>query len=372
MPRRPPSWVDVDLAALAANLRSIRARIGERRLVAAVVKADAYGHGLLPVARRCEAAGVDFLAVATLGEARALRRARIQVPILLQGPWERDQAWEVVRLGLTPYIWDLEHARALSGRASALGRRVTVHVKVDTGMGRWGVAYTDGVAFTRAILSLPALEVGGIASHFATADSDGVFAREQQARFDDVLSGLKREGIGPLLAHMANSAALVALPEAHYDMVRPGLLLYGLAPFADGRLGLDVEAALTWRSWIARVRDLPEGSSLGYGLSWTASRSSRVALVPVGYADGLRRSCSPGTAFLVRGQRAPVVGWVSMDSCFLDVTEIPGVKEGDEVVLIGRQAGGTITAHELACQMGTIPYEVVCGIASRVVRRYHG
>jgi alanine racemase len=333
-----------------------------------VLKGDGYGHGATRVARAALGAGAVALAVATLGEGRALREASIAAPILVLGylpPWQAEAA---LRLRLDCALYDDDSAQALSRAAAALGLPARVHVKVDTGMGRLGLRSDEAAAFLARLRDLPGLEPTGVYTHFASADAaDLAFTERQLAIFTGLLRELEAAGLRPPLAHAANSAALLRLPAARLDMARPGIACYGLAPGPAAPLPEGFTPALSFHSEVAQVKTHPAGTPISYGGSFVTARPTCIATVPVGYADGLRRS-PPWRELLVRGQRAPVVGRIAMDYAMVDVTDIPGVRRGDAVVLIGAQGDETITADEVAAWLGTISYEVVTGILPRVPR----
>ena len=361
-----PTWLRIDLDAIAHNTWRLRAIAGVPLM--AVVKADAYGHGAVRVARVALAHGAEWLAVATLGEACSLRDADVHAPILALGyttPW---QAREAALLDVAGTVFDLETAYALSNAGCELSREIAVHVKVDTGMVRLGLPPEELPLFLAQLAELPYLRVEGVYTHLATADSaDETFARRQLARFDRALAETTAAGLRPPLVHAANSAACLRFPEARYDLVRPGIALYGLPPADDMPLPPDFQPALSWHTEIAQVRTVPTGTPISYGGHFVTRRPSRIGTIPVGYADGFRRS-PPWREVLVRGHRAPVVGTVCMDYAMLDVTDIEGVQRGDPVVLIGVQGGDHITAQQVAGWLGTSHYEVIATILARVPR----
>ncbi len=363
-----PTWLEVDLLAIAENTHALARIVGPDVRILATLKADAYGHGALRVARAVLQHGAWGLAVATLGEALALRDAGIAAPILILGytpPWQvRDAIRRDVRLT----VFDSNTAREIGAAAHELQRNATIHVKVDTGMARLGTQPEGALPLLRQLSELDGVEVEGIFTHLASADSaDEGFAREQLARWETVLRAAAAEGLRPPLAHVANSAALLRFPEARYDLVRPGAAIYGLSPSLETPLPSSFQPALSFKTEIAQVKYWPVGAPVSYGGTWIAGRPSRIATIPVGYADGFRRSPS-WRYVLVRGQRAPVIGRVAMDYAMLDVTEISDARAGDEVVLIGVQGGECITADDVAGWLGTINYEVVSGILPRVPR----
>lgn len=367
-----PTWLEVDLSAIGQNTQLIKRLVGPDVQVLVSLKADAYGHGAQRVARTVLHNGATWLGVATVSEGEPLRAVGITAPILIFGytaPW---QAREAVRLDLRATVYSLESARALSRAARDLGREARVHVKIDSGMARLGLRAEDVpgvITFFEALRELPGLMVEGIFTHFATADSaDQTYARRQLERFQQVLAALGERGLRPPLTHAANSAATLALPEARFDMVRPGAAIYGLQPSDEVRLPEGFRPALAFKTQVAQVKDLPPGEGIGYGATYVTQRPTRIAVLPVGYADGFRRAPATWGEVLVRGQRAPLVGRVSMDQCVIDVTAIPGVRQGDEVVLIGRQGDETLTAEDVARRLGTISYEVVAELLARVPR----
>ena len=369
--KRParPTWVEVDLEAIAHNVRLLRERLAPTVALMAVLKADGYGHGAIKIARTALNNGATWLGVACLSEALALRSVGIEAPVLVLGytpPW---QARETVDRQVDATVFSLETAQALARAGRELGRAAQVHVKVDTGMGRLGLAPEDVVPFVRALHELPGLEVRGLFTHFATADSaDRSYANQQWSRFAAVVAALERAGLRPPVVHAANSAATLTMPEAHFNLVRVGIALYGLNPSPEVHCPAEMRPALSFRTQVAQVKDLPCGSPISYGCTFRTARESRIAVIPVGYADGFRRAPQHWGHVLVRGRRAPIVGRVCMDQTMIDVTDIPGVRQGDEVVLIGSQGGEQLTVDEVAERLGTINYEVVSEILARVPR----
>lgn len=363
-----PTFVEVDLEAIAHNTRRIVAIVGPNSSLLAVLKADAYGHGAVRVARTVLNNGARYLGVASLNEAMVLRQAGISAPILILGYTPAWQARDLARAGLAATVFDLDVARALSRAAGELQRPVSVHVKVDTGMGRLGLLPGTMVPFVQELHNLPHLVVEGIFTHFSVADGDPDYTRGQLDRFRDELGALVEAGLRPPLAHAANSAAILTLPESHLDMVRAGIALYGLDPSPQVRCPPDFQPAMKFKTQVAQVKTLPAGSYIGYGNTYHATTEQRIAVLPVGYADGFRRAPRQWGTVLVRGQRAPIVGRVSMDQTTIDVSHIPGVRQGDEVVLIGEQGGDRITAEDAADELGTINYEVISAILARVPR----
>ena len=364
-----PTWLEVDLEAIAHNVRRVAFDIvGPGTRVLAVLKADAYGHGATRVARTVLNNGASYLGVASVNEGTALRQAGIVAPILILGFVPAWQAREVVLNDLTATVFDLDVVGALSRAARELGRTVRVHVKVDTGMGRLGLLPGQVTALVRELQPLPHLEVEGIFTHFSVADSDEDYTRWQLGRFRRVLDELAGAGFEFALVHAANSAAILSLPESHFSLVRLGLAMYGLAPSPQVPCPADFRPALTFKTQIAQVKALPDGSFVSYGNTYRIRGEQKIAVIPVGYADGFRRAPRHWGHVLVRGQPAPIVGRVCMDQTMIDVTDIAGVRQGDEVVLIGQQGQQRITAEDVAERLGTINYEVVSEILARVPR----
>ncbi len=370
-----PAWAEVDTNAIRGNIGRIAARLGPGVLICAVVKADGYGHGAAEVARIALESGACMLAVAIVNEAVELRAAGFGCPILVMGAAEACDAARIVDHGLDATVYDLDGARALSeaalqaGTHAASGSRIArIHIKVDTGMRRIGCEPEAAADLAGAIASLPAVRIAGVFSHFATADADDLaFARVQLGRFRVALDAIAARGIDPGIRHMANSAAAIRMPEAHFDMVRLGIAMYGQKPSADRDWEVRLEPALSLKARVSMVKDVVEGESIGYGRRFIAPRGSRIATLPLGYADGWQRALSGKVSALVGGRRAPLVGSVCMDQCMIDVTDIPGVSRGDEVLLFG---GFALPADEIARALGTINYEVTCMIGKRVPRVY--
>jgi alanine racemase len=372
-PPSTPTWLDVDLEAIGANVRALCQLIGPGTVLAAVVKADAYGLGAEAVARAALAAGAGALAVARVEEGVALREAGIEAPILNVAHTAPSEAAAAVRFAITPTVADPESVRAFAAAGRAAGRRtLAVHLKVDTGLARFGARPEELPALLAALAEEPIIQVEGLASHFATADEpDLAYARQQLAQFRTTLASLRERGLRPRLRHMANSAATLVLPESRFDLVRVGLTLSGASSVADRDPPPALRPAVALRARLARVYQLPAGATIGYGRTYVCSRPTRAGLVPAGYADGLSRALSNRASVLVRGQRAPLLGRVSMDQCVVDLTEIPAARPGDEVTLIGRQGQDEIGLAEFAAWADTIPHEALCRIGPRVPRRYY-
>jgi alanine racemase len=358
-----PTRAEVDLDAVAHNLATVR-RVVRGRRVLAVVKADAYGHGVVPVARRLQAEGVDGFGVALAEEGLELREAGITSEILVLNGVYGGAHGAVLAAGLTPVVYDLADVDAF--RRVAAGRPFGVHVKIDTGMSRLGVPVDRLPAFLEGLGRMGPVRVDGVMTHLASAESDEAFTHAQLARFEEARAAFAAHGHRPRVVHAANTAAAFHHPRAHYDMVRPGLALFGYAP--AGGADVDLVPALRLRTEVIALRDLPVGATVGYGGTFRAERPTRVATLPVGYGDGLMRAVSNRGFVLLRGRPCPMVGTVSMDLTTVDVTHVPEAAVGDEVVLLGRQGGARIGADDLARHAGTLPYEILTNISRRVPR----
>jgi alanine racemase len=364
---------EIDLNAIAHNLDVVKA-ITRGRPVIAVVKADAYGHGAVEVSKKMIKGGVHCLAVAFNNEAVQLREAGLRSKILVL--FERHDIREFFDYGLTPVVHDLETARRLHREARKRIRRLNVHVKIDTGMGRLGFNNENVVEDIIAISKMDYLNIEGILSHFSEADiRDKSCAQEQLAKFNEIRKSLSKTIRNNFLFHIANSAATMSFKGAHMDAVRPGIMLYGCSPVMGqgSRVkgpGAELKPAMRVRTSILTLRKVPKGTPISYGGTFITRRESLIAVMPVGYADGYCRAFSNNADVLVRGKRAPVVGRVCMDLTMVDATGIQGVKDGDEVVLLGRQGKEEITAWDLAKKSGTIPYEVLTSLGNRSKRIY--
>jgi alanine racemase len=362
-----PTWVEINLEAIANNVRLLARQVAPAKVMA-VLKADAYGHGMVKVARTALNNGASWVGVATLGEALTLRRAGIETPILVMSYMPAWQAHEAIANNVSATIFTDEIARAFVRAATDLNHIARVHVKVDSGMGRLGLLPPEVLPFLQHIQS-PFLQIEALYTHFATADEpDQTLALEQLGRFNTLLAELDKAGLRPPLIHAANTAGLLNLPQAHFDMVRPGISIYGLRPSPDTPLPPGFRPALTFKTTVGQVKTLPPHSPVGYGATYYTRGEETIAILPVGYADGFRRAPRTWGEVLVKGQRASLVGRVSMDQCAINVSHIPNVRQGDEVVLIGTQGSQTITAEEVAEHLGTISYEVVSELLARIPR----
>ena len=368
LPAGATSWLEIDQDAIRHNTRRLRSMVDPRARLMAVIKADAYGHGALATARSVLAAGADSLGVASLAEALELRAAGIQAPLLLLGYVPPQAVPQAIRHYLALTLFDAARAQACALAARRAGGRLRAHIKLDSGMGRMGTPVADARYFARSLAGLPGLQLDGGYTHFAVADEDADWTREQLRHFLAAVAIMRDCGLRLPLLHAANSPATLSLPATHLDMVRPGLALYGLSPSAIVPVPPDFRPALSWKTIVAQLKTLPAGHSVGYGRAWVAPTQRRIAILPLGYAHGLRRSPHENGAVLLRGQLAPLIGRISMEKAAIDVSHIPGVAVGDEVVLLGRQAGAKISAETLAGRWGTINYEVVTALPARLPR----
>ena len=367
-----PTFAEIDLDRLTANYREVERAVGGAGMLP-VLKANAYGHGLVPVAGHLEALGAAGLAVAFLEEGAALREAGIGCPILVMGGIDTRQIPHFLRYDLTITASSVEKLREIEGAAEALGVTARVHLKIDTGMGRIGMRPETAPAMFRAGLEAAHVEVEGVYSHFATADrSDTEQTRQQLDRFRRAVSFYTDRGVPVPQLHLANSGAILQHPASHLDLVRPGILLFGIYPSDEVPRTVDVTPVLTWKSQVVFFKVQPSGHPVGYGAAWRPAGNTRIVTVPVGYGDGYFHALSDRGEVLIRGHRRPIVGGVCMDQLMVDIGPDGEAYNGDEVVLIGSQGDASITVTDLARWAGTIPYEVLTNINSRVERRYIG
>ena len=374
-----PTWADVSLGNLRQNYRAVRDYVGSRVTVCAVVKAYAYGHGAVECARALEAEGATWMGVTSLDEAIPLREEGIAARILLMTGFWRGEEEEIVRLGLTPTVWEVGHIELLERAAARIGAQHAIHLKLDSGMGRLGAAPEDLPKICAALKASPHLQLEGFATHLASSEVlDAPSVAEQLKVFADARRVLREAGFNPPLVHAANTSAVISHHESWNTMVRPGLALYGYhLPFeragrevSGAGLKLDLKPVLTWKTRILSIREMRAGQALGYGGTYVTKAPARIAVLPVGYADGLNRGLSVGGRVIVREHYAPIVGRISMDLTLADVTGIPGIAVADEVVLLGSHDGLSMDAREHAELAHTIPYEILCAISKRVPRKY--
>jgi len=378
-------WAEIDLKTIAHNIRELRRITNPKARLMSVVKANAYGHGIIEVARQSIENGTEALGVAHIEEGIQLRKAGINAPVLILSYTLPEQSKELIEFNLTQTVYSYETAKSLSEAASAYGKKIKVHIKVDTGMGRLGLLpnqlrlskynkkIKDGsVSEVESIFRLPMLELEGIFTHFATADkADRTYANNQLEIFMDFLNELRLAGIEIPVNHAANSAAIINMPEAHLDMVRAGISIYGLYPSEEvDRSIIELKPAMELKTKIIHIKKVPAGFKVSYGITYETEKPTTIATVSIGYADGLNRLLSSNGRMLVCGQSAPIVGRVCMDLTMLDVGNIPEAAIGEEVVVFGKQGNASITVDEIASAINTINYEVVSTIMERVPRIY--
>ena len=368
-----PVWMEVNLDNLVHNIRQINKNVTPPAAVMGILKADGYGHGAVEISRVLVEEGVNRFGVAVLDEAIQLRREGIDVPILILGYTPAELFEQVLEYRITPTIYNYRDAAELSRLAEAKGVKAKLHLKLDTGMGRIGlIPGQDSLDTVSNINKLPGIIIEGIFTHFSVADEkDKAYTKQQYEKYTDFIKALEDRGINIPLYHAGNSAATMDLPDMHLDMVRPGIILYGLYPSDEVyKEKLELKPLASLKTRVAHVKIVPAGTSVGYGRKYISGGTRTIATLPIGYADGYTRMLSGKAGVLVHGQRAPLAGNICMDQCMIDVTGIPGVKVGDEVVLIGEQGDQSITPEELAGLLGTINYEIVCMIGKRVPRVY--
>jgi alanine racemase len=371
-PQRPmrPAWVEIDLGRLARNYQLIQSEKPANVQMLAVVKDDAYGHGAARVARTAVENGATFLALSSLDEALNLRQKGIRTSMLLLGERQESEFPWCVRHRLTCCVNDRGSVEKLAQAASAAGRRVPVHLKINTGMNRYGVRWTEAAGLAEFIRTQKSLTLEGALSHFAMSDeTDKTFALLQLDRFNQVLAALVRQGVKLKYRHLCNSGGFLDLPQAHFDMVRIGMLQYGVYPSRVCRRIPGIEAVMTVKARIAAIQQLETGDVVGYGMRYQAAAARRIAVIPVGYGDGFPRVRNAGCV-LAAGKRAPLIGGVAMDALTVDVTEIPEAQRWDEVVLMGRQGNEEITVHEVAQWQNSVSYDVLAGWRARLPRVY--
>jgi len=357
----------INLGAISHNVAAIRKRIGNKRGLMAVVKADGYGHGAVEVSRVALRSGADSLGVALPEEGQLLREAGIEAPILVLGLIQPEEAYKVVNFRLAQTVTSIELLRALDQEGHKASTEVKVHVKVDTGMGRIGVKPEEAVSFIRKVKSFKSLNLEGLFSHFSSADEkDKASSQRQLQLFDQVIHEVQLAGIELPKKHIANSAAVLDLPESYYDMVRPGIMVYGLYPSREVSHSIELKPAMTLKTRVSAVKVVPPGTPISYGRTFITKKKTMVATLPVGYADGYRRLLSNRGVVLIKRCRAPLIGRVCMDTCMVDVSDVEDVQPGDEVILFGEE----ISVDEVAASIGTIVNEVVCAVGERVPRLY--
>lgn len=365
-----PVWAEIDLDNYTHNIRVIKKRY-PNAIIMAVVKADGYGHGAIQVAKAGVLGGAERLAIAIVDEGIELRTAGFTVPIQVLGGTLENQLEQVVDYDLIQTVYNLEIPQALSKIAQRKKKKVKVHLKIDTGMGRIGVLPAKALEMAEKIVALPYIELEGLMTHLATADeADKSYTEMQVSLYRQVLKEFFERGIKISIKHLANSAAIIDLPNLEFDLVRPGIMSYGLWPSKDVDHTIDLRPVMTWKARIIHCKEVPSGSAISYGRTFLTKKTSKIATLPLGYADGYSRSLSNKGQVLVQGQRAKVVGRVCMDQIMIDVSHLSDISVGEEVVLLGSQGCERISAEEMAAWIGTINYEVVCLVNKRVPRYY--
>ena len=369
------SWAEINLDNLSKNFKIIKNTTKSK--IMAIIKADAYGHGFFPVAKHLIDCGVDYFGVACLDEAMAIRNSGIKTPVLILGFVDTAATALCIENDISLTIYNEESAKALSDAAVSLNKQAKIHLKIDTGMSRLGFVYNEHEEENKKtiqtlynITKLPNLFVQGIFSHFSDADTESrEFTKLQFSRFQEVCSALYALGVTIPIKHICNSAGILSYPEMHLDMVRPGIILYGLAPspfFGDIKLF----PVLSLKTQIASIKEIPAGSSVSYGRYFKTEKNTKVAVLPIGYADGFSRILSGKSCVIIGDKKCPVLGAVCMDQCVVDISDIKNASVGDEVIIIGEKNGNTILADDIAKAMGTINYEIVCQINKRIPRIY--
>ncbi|AEY67814.1 alanine racemase [Clostridium sp. BNL1100] len=368
------AWAEISLDNIAHNIREIRKITGKNAEIMGVVKADAYGHGVMEVAKTLLENGASRFAVSMLDEAIQLRRAGIEVPILILGFTDPIRASEIIENDVTQSVFSHDLAQALSDEAVRQGKKVKIHIKIDTGMSRIG--FLPGYSAVKNVVEisrLPNIIIEGLFTHFATADEKNrEYTYTQFERFMSICCELQRIGIHIPVKHCANSAAIIEYPEMHLDMVRPGIILYGMYPSDEvDKSKIDLKPAMTLKANVIMVKEVEKNTSISYGRIFTTGRTSKIATIPIGYADGFNRMLSNKGKVLIHGEFAPVVGRICMDQCMVDITDIGcNVEVGDEIVLIGSQGQNNITAEDVAHTIGMINYELVCIVGKRIPRAF--
>jgi alanine racemase len=367
-----PVWAEIDLKAIEHNLKEIKKLIQPTTKIMAIVKANAYGHGAVQVAEKAVRAGAEYLGVALLQEAIELRQHGIKTPILILGYTPNIDYEQLIKYEITQAIYQVEHAEKLDEIAKKQGVKAKIHIKIDTGMGRLGFSIKESVQAVERIAKLSNIEIEGLFSHLAMSDAkDKSYTNLQLDKFLKVIQKLEGIGLFFKYKHLANSGGVIDLPETHFNLVRPGIILYGLYPSEEvDHTKINLKQAMTLKTQISYVKEVPKGTAISYGCTYTTSNKARIATLPLGYADGYNRILSNRGMVLVGGNRVPVIGKVCMDQCMIDVTSVKEASPGDEVVVIGAQEHEFIGISEIAKLLDTINYEVLCMISNRVPRKY--
>lgn len=365
------TWAEISRDNFSRNFTNIKKLVGPKVKIMAVVKANAYGHGIVQISKWAEGLGASYLGVVCLGEAEKIRLAGIKLPVLILNYLDPDGLKTALELNLTINVMDKAVLQKLDVLARKMGKKAAIHVKIDSGMHRAGITPDKTIPFISQVENYKNIYLEGIFTHLATADEKNLeYTYQQLSVFENIIKKLQDKNINPPLIHAANSAATLRLKNAHYKMVRPGIILYGLPPSEEFRLPFNPDPVLTLKTIIIQIREIQKGEAVGYGRKFIAGKTTRVGLLPVGYADGFRRAPQNWQYVLVHGKKAPLLGRVSMDQSSIDVTNIPDVKVGDEVVLIGKQGNINLTSQIVGSNIGTINYEVITSISERVERIY--
>jgi alanine racemase len=361
------TWAEIDLNAIRNNVTLLQ-KISKVQVMA-VVKANAYGHGLIPTAKAAIEGGATWLGVARIDEAESLREGGLQCPILVMGHVPGEGLESAIHLDISITIWSQDQVQIVSSASQIVGKKANIHLKVDTGMGRLGIQPEQVLSFAEYVSNQSSILLEGIFTHYARADEEDQSTTDQQDQaFKIALNSISKAGLLPPIVHAANSAAAISRPSTHFNMVRPGIALYGLQPSNTTQLPDEFRPAMVWKTILTQVKTLPPGSGVSYGHEYITNKEEQIGTLPVGYADGFRRF--QGNLVITGGKLVPVVGRVCMDQVCVQLDEVPAAKEGDEVVLIGSQGDNSITAEQIAKRWGTINYEVVCGVSARVPRIY--
>ncbi len=366
------TWIEVDLNAIERNLKAIKNMVGSGTKILAIVKADAYGHGAVKVSQTLEQNGIDMLGVAFPREGIELRKNNINIPILILNPVLSEQIEDVIKYSLRVTVCSLDIANEISIIAKRYHRNIRIHVEIDTGMGGAGVCPDKALPFVKALLLIENLEIEGMFTHFnSSEEKDKSFTYEQNNKFKEVIKQLENEKISIPLIHTANSAAILDIPDSYFNMVRPGLILYGIFPSNYVLRNIDLKQAMSFKTRIINLKLLGPGSVIGYGRTAEILQKTTVATIPVGYKDGFNRCFSSLGKVLVHGKRVPIIGRVCMVRCFIDVTNLTDVEIGSEVMLLGSQGNETISIESAAELIGTIPYEVVCNVGTKTPKKMY-
>lgn len=365
-----PTWAEVNLGNIKHNIEAIRSVLSQKTAILAVVKADAYGHGIVAVSKKLVSLGINYLGVASIDEAIILRSAGVNCDILILGGVFPQDSKVVLQYGLTQTVYSLEVALALNASARRLKKIAKIHIKVDTGMGRLGIWHTEAFNFIREVKKLRFIDVEGIFTHLSSADTDSDFTDTQIASFSGLIEKLGKAGISVKLRHAANSLGVVDFQHSHFNLVRPGIVIYGLTP--RDNISIKVKPVLSLKTKIISIKPMPVGRSIGYNRSFITRKKTLIAALPIGYGDGYPRALSNKASVLIGGKKAKIIGRVCMDYTMVNLSGIPNAKVGQTVTLIGKDGNNIIRAEDLADLSGTICYEIACGIGKRVPRVYIG